>query len=205
MSLGKVGFIGRFKPLHLGASALLESLCEKADEVTIGIGSSNKYNLRNPFTAEESEKMIDIFLSPRFSNYKIMHVPDFGHVPEYSDGKRWKKEICDAFGKLDYFVSGNDYVRSLLGDKYRLMCPFDAVPEEKQVRLRATRVRLEMARGEGWRGLVPTNVAKYLNRDGLVERFRKEFGLQTLASLAGSESCLHDEDSRQEKMHVEEA
>lgn len=50
----KLGAIGRFKPLHLGAAAMLEALCENAEEVVIGIGSSNKYNLRNPFTAEES-------------------------------------------------------------------------------------------------------------------------------------------------------
>ena len=44
--LGTIGLIGRFKPLHLGASVLLESACEKAEKVIIGIGSSNKYNIR---------------------------------------------------------------------------------------------------------------------------------------------------------------
>lgn len=57
-TLGAVGFIGRFKPLHNGAALALETLCEQADKVKIGIGSVNKYNLRNPFTAEESQEMI---------------------------------------------------------------------------------------------------------------------------------------------------
>jgi hypothetical protein len=38
-----------------------------------------------------------------------------------------------------------------------------------------------MARGEDWRALVPPAIAGYLDRNGLVDRFRREFGLATLA------------------------
>jgi nicotinamide-nucleotide adenylyltransferase len=42
-------------------------------------------------------------------------------------------------------------------------------------------VRRAMARGEDWRTLVPTAVARWLDERRLVERFRREFGLATLA------------------------
>ena len=38
-----------------------------------------------------------------------------------------------------------------------------------------------MARGEDWRQLVPPEVAAWMDEAGLVQRFRREFGLQTLA------------------------
>jgi hypothetical protein len=38
-----------------------------------------------------------------------------------------------------------------------------------------------MARGDGWRRLVPNEVADYISVHQLDERFRRQFGLQTLA------------------------
>jgi nicotinamide mononucleotide adenylyltransferase len=42
-------------------------------------------------------------------------------------------------------------------------------------------VRKTMARGGDWRDLVPKEVADYITARQLDERFRREFGLQTLA------------------------
>ncbi len=60
--LGVVGIIARFKPVHKGHAAILEALCERADLVYIGLGSPNKYDVRNPFSAKESEEMIDLVI-----------------------------------------------------------------------------------------------------------------------------------------------
>lgn len=201
---GVVGLIGRFKPLHKGAAVLLESVCESANKAVIGIGSSNKYNIRNPFTPEETSEMIDSLLSPKFSNYNILHIPDFGHIPEYADGKKWKEYVVEHFGSLDKFVSGNDYVRSLLKDSYDLIYPHEVVPKDKWIKLRATEVRLRIARSDNWEALVPESVEAYIKNKGLDERFCKEFGLQTLAELAGNESYLSDESLDEEKKHVGE-
>ena len=56
--LGRVGLVGRFKPLHIGGFNLLDEACKKSDYVIIGIGSVNKYNSRNPFTPVETRQMI---------------------------------------------------------------------------------------------------------------------------------------------------
>ena len=200
--LGRVGFVGRFKPLHNGGYSLLESACKNSDHVLIGIGSCNKYNLRNPFTAEESEEMIRRTLSPVYSNFEISYVPDFAQVPEFSDGKEWKKYIVDKFGKLDYFISGNDFVRELLADSYPLLQPYEIIPEERKVRLKSTEVRIEMARFGDWESLVPKPVEEYLKQNGIVERFRSEFGIKTLAGIF-DENILK-EDARIEKIRARE-
>lgn len=203
-NLGRVGVIGRFKPLHNGAAALLESLCENAQQVIIGIGSSNKYNERNPFTARETADMINAFLGKRFENYKIIKVPDFAQVPGCEDGQKWRKFVLEKFGDLDYFVSRNDFVRSLFKENYNLLYPGDVVPKEKHVLLRATRVRYEMATYQNWQELVPRAVAEYLEKRGLADRFRKEFGLLTIASVAEKNDYNRTESAVQEMLHAQE-
>ncbi len=199
--LGRVGFVGRFKPLHNSGALALETLCEQADLVKIGLGSCNKYNLRNPFTVEESQAMIEAILSPKFSNYELIHVPDFAHIPGYRNGQKWKEFMLKHYSELDYFATGNAYVRDLLASHYNIIHPASRIPREKWIRLRGTEVRVEMAQGEKWKELVPYPVVEYLERTGLIERFRREFGKETLAQLADyrrvetpQEECLHTQE-----------
>ncbi|MFH1637088.1 MAG: hypothetical protein ABIB71_01550 [Candidatus Woesearchaeota archaeon] len=199
--LGKVGVIGRWKPFHNGGATMLETLCEQAEHVFIGIGSCNKYNVRNPFTAEESKEMIDACLSKRFSNYSFVFVPDFAHVSEFRDGQKWKEFVLSNYGKLDYFVSGNDYVTNLLKDDYKVMHPVKLIPEEKRVCVNGTQVRVEMAKGNAWKSLVPEEVVDYLEKNSLVERFRTEFGLETLARL-GHYGGPKNETEEEEREHT---
>jgi len=183
MKYKKIGIVGRFKPLHLGGASLLSSACENADEVIIGIGSSNKYNVRNPFTAEESKEMIDEFLKKKYSNYNIIFVPDFGHLVGCEDGQKWKEYVFEKFGQVEVFVSGNDFVKNLLKEKYKVLNPEEIIPKDKSIKLRASLVRNQMAKGEDWESLVPSEVADYLIKHKLVERFNEEFGKETLDRL----------------------
>lgn len=201
MKLGKVGLVGRFKPLHNGAAAMLESVCEKAEHVMIGIGSTNKYNLRNPFTPEESEGMIRSLLEKKFSNYEFLHIPDFAHIPDYADGKKWKSVILERFGVLDKFVTSNEYIANLLKDTYEIVLPVYLIPKEKQVKLKATEVRLEIAKDGAWEKFVPAEVADYLKKNGIIGRFQKEFGLATLAQLSNGRQYNKSESATEEKLH----
>ena len=89
--------------------------------------------------------------------------------------------IVDTFGPLDRFVTANPYVRSLLSEDYVIMRPVALVPHKEQIAIDGSMVRREMARGDGWRDLVPKVVADYITTRRLDERFRREFGLETLA------------------------
>jgi cytidyltransferase-like protein len=190
-NLGKIGFVGRFKPLHNGGYVLLEEACKQAEHVLIGIGSSNKYNVRNPFTAQESEGMIRAALS-NFSNLQTLYVPDFAQIPGNEDGQEWREYVKKEFGALDYFVSGNEFVRGLLRHDYRLLHPYEIISEEKRVKLMATEVRVEIARYGNWKKMVPEKVAAYLEDRGIIERFRREFGIQTLAFLLDDTNSMGD-------------
>lgn len=167
--------VARWKPVHLGHAAVLRALADAADEAVVGVGSSNRYDARNPFTAEETREMLRLVLGGR-SNVSVVDVPDLG------DGPRWRELVRSLFGDLDLFVTDNPYVASLLGGVYRLEKPVSLVPESARVAVDGTEVRREMAKGDGWRRLVPPDVAAYLSENRIDERFRREFGLATLAS-----------------------
>ena len=170
----RIGMVARWRPVHLGHAPVLRALCDRAQQVLIGIGSANRYDARNPFTLAETGDMIRLVLAGR-ENYQLIPVPDL------DDGPRWRLMILDLFGPLDVFVTANPYVASLLADDYRLLRPVEMVSEEERIAIDGRLVRREMARGDGWRDLVPPEVAAYLTDRQLDERFRREFGLQTLA------------------------
>jgi nicotinamide-nucleotide adenylyltransferase len=173
-SFCRIGMVARWRPVHLGHAPVLRALCHRAGQALIGIGSSNRYDVRNPFTLEETTDMIRLVLAG-LENYTLIPVPDL------DDGPRWRAMITNTFGPLDRFVTANPYVRSLLDGDYALMRPVALVPEGERIAVDGSMVRREMARGDGWRDLVPEVVADYITTRGLDERFRREFGLETLA------------------------
>jgi nicotinamide-nucleotide adenylyltransferase len=170
----RVGMVARWRPVHLGHAAVLQALCDHGGQVLIGVGSANRYDLRNPFTLAETTDMIRLVLAGR-DNYALIPIPDL------DDGPRWRLMILDLFGPLDCFVTANPYVGSLLAADYQILHPVELVAEEARVPIDGTLVRREMARGDGWRELVPAVVADYITAGQLDRRFRREFGLQSLA------------------------
>jgi len=171
----RAGIVARWKPVHLGHAAALRALCDVAGEALIGIGSSNRYDVRNPFTARETADMIRLVLGRR-PGWRLIEVPDL------DDGPRWRGLILDLFGSLDVFVTDNAYVASLLRGDYSIVRPVELVPLEARVRVDGTMVRGAMARGGDWRTLVPAEVAGYIDGNGLEERLQREFGAETLAA-----------------------
>jgi nicotinamide-nucleotide adenylyltransferase len=169
----RIGMVARWQPVHRGHAPILHALCDRASQALIGIGSSNRYDLRNPFTLEETTDMIRLALAGR-GNYTLVPVPDL------DDGPRWRAMALDLFGLLDLFVTANPYVSSLLAADYRVIRPVELVPADERIAIDGTMVRKEMACGDSWRALVPDEVADYIVARRLDDRFRREFGLQTL-------------------------
>ncbi len=172
-----LGMVARWKPVHRGHAAVLRGLVAAAPRVVLGIGSSNRYDARNPFTADETRAMVRLVIGDP-PGVSIHDVPDLG------DGPRWRALLAEMFGPLDAFVTDNPYVASLMRERYVVLRPVDFVAPEERVAIDGTRVRVAMARGGDWRPLVPPAVAEYILASGLDARFRREFGLETLAADA---------------------
>lgn len=170
----RLGMVARWQPVHLGHATVLHALCYHADHALIGIGSSNRYNWRNPFTLDETSAMLHEVLAGQ-DNYTLLPVPDL------DNGPRWRSMVIELFGLLDAFVTDNGYVASLLRDDYTLLKPVSLVSPDARIAVNGTMVRQTMAHGDGWQALVPASVARYITTNQLDSRFRREFGACTLA------------------------
>jgi nicotinamide mononucleotide adenylyltransferase len=170
----RIGMVARWQPVHSGHAVVLRALCQSASQALIGIGSSNTLDYRCPFRLEETSEMISLVLA-QHNNYTLIPVPDL------HDGPRWRQLILHLFGPLDCFVTANPYVASLLSADYRIIHPMEIIPSEDRMPIDGSLVRREMAQGQGWLDMVPPQIAEYINTRRLDERFRREFGLQTLA------------------------
>ncbi len=173
--LGSAGMVARWQPVHLGHAAVLEGLCQSAEQVKIGIGSAHVQNVRSPFTTAEVVEMLDLVLEG-YQNYELIPLPDL------HDGPRWRQMVVDKFGPLEKFFTANPYVASLMGEVYSVARPVELVPEDRRVPISGTMVRLAIARGEDWQAMLPESVVDYLSQNQLDQRFRREFGLETLAA-----------------------
>jgi len=169
-----IAILGRWQPAHLGHQSALLALCRQFGHVMIGIGSSNIQDFRNPFRLSEVEEMLRLSLAG-FSNFKLVPVPDV------IDDQTWCQSISQTFGNLKHFVSANPFVKSLLHETYTISHPREFIPEDQMVAVSGTVVRRELARGGNWQSLVPKEVVHYIENNQLDERFRKQYGLQTLA------------------------
>ena len=69
-------FIGRFQPFHNAHLEDIKNILKEADEIIIGIGSSQESNTKeNPFSYEERKEMIEETLkADSIPNFKVIEV-----------------------------------------------------------------------------------------------------------------------------------
>jgi nicotinamide-nucleotide adenylyltransferase len=165
--------LGRWQPVHSGHQAVLQSLCERFSQVVIGIGSANIDDYRSPFDLPAVMTMLRRALDG-YENYTLVPVPDM------PDDDEWTRTALGLLGRADLFYTANPYVRSLLDGRFVLAHPVEAVPPARRTPVSGTRVRRELARGDGWIPLVPPAVADYIRQNSLDVNFRTRYGLHTL-------------------------
>lgn len=107
----KALYIGRFQPFHNGHLYSLRKTARSADEVIIGIGSSNKSEEQdNPLRDETREEMLrEVLKEEGLDNVvKIVGLRDF---PSDED---WLKELVRLVGEFDVVTGNNDWTNGIL-------------------------------------------------------------------------------------------
>ena len=161
-------FIGRFQPFHNVHLQDIKKILKEADEIIIGIGSSQEKNtLDNPFSHNERKQMINKVLKKhKIKNYRIYPVPDL-----YNDEK-WVNYIKRNIPKADFFYSGNQWTLKCL-QKYD-----SKIKKIKLIKgISSTIIRDMMVKDENWQKLVPKDVFDYVNKINGVERIKKIYGI----------------------------
>jgi nicotinamide-nucleotide adenylyltransferase len=154
--------LGRFQPLHLGHVRMIEYAASKADELVIGIGSSNApRGANNPFTLAERRRMLKASLKLEVP-YTIVGIPDFG------DDKKWLKWIMENV-EFDSFMTNAENERRIFR---KAGIKVLKVPFYRRPLYWATKVRKRMQEGGDWEGLLPPGTAKVLKAINGVKKIK---------------------------------
>lgn len=158
--------IGRFQPFHLGHLAAVKFALTQIDNLSIGIGSSNRYNeKRNPFSAEERKEMIESSLDKSdLQKCKIYFVPDV------NDHAKWTYHVDEIIPKYDVVFSNDDFTHELYKKRDIKVV---SVPLKQREILSGTDIRLKIASGQSWEDLVPSGTAKVLLKINAKDRLAK--------------------------------
>lgn len=141
----------------------------RARSVLIGLENSNRYDKDHPFTPMETTNMIRLILQ-KHSNYHI------SEIPEVADKSLWTAMVCDLFGPLDILITASCRA-DLLRPHYRIVHPFELLPDQKELLVTAAQVRQAMLNGNAWKHMVPHEIALFIEEWKLADRLRKEFSL----------------------------
>ncbi len=108
----KIGLvIGRFQPFHLGHKFLIEEALKYCDKIIIGIGSSNKKNKDNPWSAHERREMIEQFIKHQEYESKILKIVNSEDDP---DDDVWFQKLYKKTGPFDVTLGNNEWNNGII-------------------------------------------------------------------------------------------
>lgn len=157
--------IGRFQPFHFGHLAAIEFALENVNGLSIGIGSSNRFNeKRNPFTADERKEMILSSLDESLLNkVKVYYIPD---VDEH---EKWTYLVDSIVPKYDIVFSNDDFTHSLFKKRGIKVV---SVPLKDRNVLSGTEIRAKITSGQNWKEFVPEGTQKVLLKINANQRLK---------------------------------
>jgi nicotinamide mononucleotide adenylyltransferase len=202
---GEVVTIMRANPPHINHTNMLRTLCEKSLFVRVNLGSSNKFNEKNPFKIEERENMIELALKGNYNNYEIKSLPDL------PDDKQWFDYLWGINNPFSEIISNNNYdlgiyrrfqfeggVKSRDTIRYEILQPEEVFPKEEMLYVEGVRmdgkyvstrkpmyvsgtfVRAAMVNNWNWDNFLDKKIADYIKNNNLVDRVK-----QLLPNLKG--------------------
>ncbi|SHG55908.1 nicotinamide-nucleotide adenylyltransferase [Halobaculum gomorrense] len=158
-------YIGRFQPYHNGHHHMVEEIADEVDELVLGIGSAgDSHTRRNPFTAGERVMMVTKALADLDLTTYVVPIEDLER------NSVWVSHVQSMSPKFDVAYSNNPLVVRLFeeaGVEVR------SSPMFRREVLEGSELRQRMIRGDGWKRLVPDEVAETITEIDGVSRIRQ--------------------------------
>lgn len=149
-------FIGRFQPFHRGHLSVVQRTLKEAENLVIGIGSSQENGTaNNPYTFEERRDMILAALKDHSidtSRITIIAIPDI------DDAAHWVDHVIQLVPPFEGVYTGSPIVRNLFkkhgGHKtHEVHLDHDIC---------ATDIRHAIKNKKSWQEKVPRSVAQFV-------------------------------------------
>ncbi len=157
--------IGRFQPFHLGHLHAIKYALSQADNVWIGIGSSNRsLERQNPFSSAERREMIESSLDGEtLQRVGIYEIPDLG------DHKKWAESIKTIVPEFDVVFTNDKVTRHIYSRRGITVLP---IPFESRDSLSGTSIREKITDGGNWEDCVPDGTRGVLAKSGAGDRLK---------------------------------
>ena len=87
-------YIGRFQIIHKGHEAVIENAMQKADKITILIGSANiDRSEKNPFFYEERNIMVENSIKHLKKKVGRDVIVEIKPIDDFNEDEKWKNEV----------------------------------------------------------------------------------------------------------------
>ncbi|MFN3653732.1 MAG: nicotinamide-nucleotide adenylyltransferase [Candidatus Nitrosotenuis sp.] len=157
--------IGRFQPFHLGHLLAVKFALQNAETLSIGIGSSNRFNeKRNPFTADERKEMILSSLDEEAKNRIEIY-----YIPDVDDHEKWTYHVDSIVPKYDVVFSNDNFTQELFKKRGIKVV---SVPLVQRDVLSGTEIRAKIESDQNWCDFVPEGTRKVLLKINAKERLK---------------------------------
>ncbi len=158
--------IGRFQPFHLGHLSAIKQALKKVDFLYIGIGSSQYHHEdKNPFTAKERKKIIEISLKKHqlMSRCKIFFIPDIHKNEE------WTKHVKNIIPHFDIlFIANNNIVKKLFQKEKDIKI----INLEHEIKISASQIREAIRKEDKLGNFLDKEVLDYIKKIKAIKRIK---------------------------------
>ncbi len=150
--------IGRFQPFHNGHKFLIEEALKLCDQIIIGIGSSNKSDEKNPYSAKERAKHIKKFLKEEHLEEKVIAVLKLYDNP---DDDVWFENLYKKTGPFDVTIGNNPWNNGIIE---RHGIPAVYIGFHKRRTLEGIKIRALMKQNKKWEERVPQYLVEAIRK-----------------------------------------
>lgn len=103
--------IGRFQPFHLGHKYLIEQALEICDNIILGIGSSNKSDGKNPYSADVRVEFLQKFIDEEKLSKRVSRILKLYDNP---DDDVWFENLIKQTGIFDVTIGNNPWNNGII-------------------------------------------------------------------------------------------
>lgn len=102
--------VGRFQPFHLGHKFLIEESLKISEQITIGIGSSNIHDEKNPYPYVLRKKIILEYIKHEKLQGRVAKIVP---VMDHPDDDIWLAKLLKKLDKVDVVIGDNEWVNGI--------------------------------------------------------------------------------------------
>ncbi len=156
----KIGLvIGRFQPFHLGHKYVIEKALKVCEKIYIGIGSSQIFDERNPYSTEKRKEFLNAFIENEGIRDGVIGIVT---TEDVADDDEWFADLIKKIPGTEVVIGDNEWVNGIFE---RHAIPALRIGYYKRNILEGTKIRKSMQEKKPWKKRVPEYLISHIEKD----------------------------------------